>query len=53
MTPAGRNGGKVLPPAWIEVIDETDADEALAVAYAECADSTTDQTAWQRPKLAK
>jgi len=42
-TAAGQGGG--LPPAWIEVIDETDADEALAAAYAVCADSATGRAA--------
>lgn len=40
-----RDGGRALPPAWIEVIDETGADEALAVAYAACADSATGRAA--------
>jgi alkylhydroperoxidase family enzyme len=34
-----------MPPAWIEVIDEAEADETLTAAYAVCADSTTGRTA--------
>jgi len=41
--PSGR--GDVLPPAWIEVLDETDADEVLAAAYAACGDSATGRVA--------
>jgi alkylhydroperoxidase family enzyme len=45
MTSTGSDGSQTLPPAWIKTIDETGADEALAVAYAACADSATGRAA--------
>jgi len=35
----------VREAAWIEVIDESKADEALSAAYAACADPTTGRAA--------
>jgi len=32
-------------PAWIEVVDEADADEALSAAYEQCADAATGRAA--------
>jgi alkylhydroperoxidase family enzyme len=45
MTSTVSDEGSALPPAWIEVIHETDADEAIAAAYAACADSATGKVA--------
>ena len=35
----------MLDIAWIATVDEADADDELAAAYAQCADSTTGRAA--------
>lgn len=45
MTPKGQDRGGTLPPAWIDVIDDTGAGEELAAAYSQCADSATGRAA--------